>query len=158
LLDQHAERLAGGEEVSAREHGEVQLPFLDGRLRHRRARCKARAGDENVDPPVGKNGLSSHPLHRRLVGDVRLDSDRTAKAARVDELVGDLASPVAVQVGDDDVSTALRQETAGCAADAAGAPGDDCDSTGELAARRRLGELVPLERPVLDRKSLALAQ
>ena len=32
------------------------------------------------------------------------------------------------------------------------------DAAGELAARRRLRELVALERPVLDRERLALAE
>ena len=65
---------------------------------------------------------------------------------------------VGVAVGDDDVSAASGEQARGGASDAARATGDQRDPAGELAARRRLRELVPLERPVLDRERLALAQ
>src|SRR5262249_33543525 len=60
--------------------------------------------------------------------------------------------------GDDDVGAAPGQNAGGGAADPARPARDDGHPAGELAARRRLRELVALERPVLDREGLALAQ
>jgi hypothetical protein len=77
---------------------------------------------------------------------------------RRDEAVGDLARAVEVQVGDDDVRAALGEEPRGRAADPARPAGDERDAAAELAARRRVRQLVPLERPVLDRERLGLAE
>src|SRR5205823_5349071 len=53
LLDQDAEGLPRGEEVASREHGEIELPVFDARLRERCARRKTRRGDEDVEAAIG---------------------------------------------------------------------------------------------------------
>ncbi len=103
--------------------------------------------------------MRAHHLRDRvLVGHVDADGERAAHAVRRDELLGDLLGALDVQVGDDDVRAALGEQARGRAADAARAAGDQRDPAGELAARRRLRELVALERPVLDRERLGLAE
>ena len=68
------------------------------------------------------------------------------------------SAPSTLTIGDDDVRAARSEQARGRAADAARAAGDQRDAAGELAARRGLRELVALERPVLDRERLALAE
>ena len=77
---------------------------------------------------------------------------------RGDELVGDCARALVVQVGDDDVGAACGERPGGGPADPARAAGDERDASGQLAGRRRLRELVALERPVLDRERLGLVE
>src|SRR5262249_35318172 len=82
----------------------------------------------------------------------------TAQPVRYDELLRNLPGALVVQVRDDDVGAALGENTSGGAADPAGTAGDESNATGELSAGRSLRELVSLERPVLDRERLALAE
>ena len=53
---------------------------------------------------------------------------------------------------------ALGEDPRGRPADAAGSTHDQCNAARQLSARGRLRELVPLERPILDREGLALAE
>ncbi len=109
-------------------------------------------------PPYSSTVAAGHLDDGLLVGHVDVDGDAPAEAVRGDDLVGHLLGAVDVEVGDDDVGAALGEQARGGAADPARAAGDQRDPAGELAARRRLRELVALERPVLDRERLALAQ
>ena len=77
---------------------------------------------------------------------------------RCDELVGARSSSVGVQVGDDDMRASRCQRTRRRPADPAGCAGHERDPARQLSARRSLRELVALERPVLDRERLALAE
>ena len=158
LLDQDPEGLPRGEEVPAGEHRVVQLPLLERRLGDRRARGEARRGDEDVEPAVLEHRAPRHLGDRVLARHVAVHRERPPKAVRRADLLGDLCRAVGVEVGDDDVGAARREHPGRGTADPARAAGDHRDTAGELAARRRLRELVPLERPVLDRERLALAQ
>ena len=84
--------------------------------------------------------------------------ERPANPERLDQLGRDLLGAFHIPVGNDDVRAACRERARGRPADAARAAGDERDTARELSARRRLRELVALERPVLDRERLALAQ
>ena len=64
------------------------------------------------------------------------------------------ARAVRVEVEGDDARARRVQRVADRAADPAGAAGDERDRALQLAGRRRLRELVELERPVLDREAL----
>ena len=115
-----------------------------GRAGDRRARREAGGGDEDVEPAVGEHRRVDGAPDGRLVGDVGRDRDRAAETIRGHELVCHLLRAVGVQVGDDDVRSALGEHARGRAADAARAAGDERDLPAQLALRRRLGQLEAL--------------
>ena len=158
LLDQNAERLPCGQEVAAGEHRVAQLPVVERRLGDRRARREPCRRDQDVQATVLENRPADHLLRRRPRWSRRPRRRPLADAVRGDELRRDVPGAVAVQVRDDDVRAARGEQACGRAADAAGAARDHGDAAGELPRRRRLRELVALERPVLDRECLLLAE
>ena len=109
-------------------------------------------------PPYSSTVAPRHLRDGVLARHVDVDGERPARAVGGDDLLGHLLGAVDVAIGDDDVRAARGEQARGRAADAARAAGDERDPAGELAARRRLRELVALERPVLDRERLALAR
>ena len=110
-------------------------------------------------PPYSSTARRDHLLDRLLVGDVHgaTASARRRPYARHD-LVGDLLRALGVQVADDDVGAARGEQPAAARPIPLAPPVTTATRPAELAARRGLRELVALERPVLDRERLALAQ
>ena len=111
--------------------------------------------DEDVEAAVLEHRAPRHLDDCLLARHVDVDGECAAKPVRGNDLLGHLLGAVEVEIGDDDVRAARGEARAGGAADAARSAGDQRDPAGELAARRRLSELVALERPVLDRERLA---
>ncbi len=74
------------------------------------------------------------------------------------QLVRHLLDALEVAICDDDVCAAGSKHAGGRTADSTRTAGDQRNAACELADRRRLRQLVALERPVLDRECLALAQ
>src|SRR5262249_47856230 len=113
---------------------------------------------ENVQPSVFENRSPRELSDRFLVGDVDANCECSSDAACGHDFGGDILGARLVQVSDHDVSAPSGEQTGARASDSACAAGDDSYAAGEFAPRRGLGELVPLERPVLDGERLALAQ
>ena len=113
---------------------------------------------QDVDTAVREHRAAQHVGDGVLARDVDVHRERPARAPGGDDLLGHGGGALDVQVGHGHVRPELRQAARRRAADAAAAAGDHGDPPRELAPRRRLRELVPLERPVLDGERLGLAE
>ena len=109
-----------------------------------------RVRDHDVHAAVGEHRLLEADAHGRLAGHVHADADGPSAADRRDHLVRHLARPRLVEVGHDHVRAFRGQTQRRGPADARGAARDEGDAAGELLLGRGLGQLVELERPVLD--------
>ena len=141
------ERFARDEEVAGAEDRVVAVPLLERRLLERGAGRDAGVGDDDVEAAerVDRGGERRRDV---LLGrDVAADRDPVVLGHRV-------ARSGLVEVERDHAGARGGERVEDRAADAAGAAGDERDLALELAGRRRLGELVELERPVLDREAL----
>ena len=114
--------------------------------------------DQDVEASVSEDGPTHHLAHGGLVGDVGLDWQSAALPVELDDLRGDRLGAFGVDVRHDDVRAELRELARRRAPDPAGPAGDHGDAPRELASRWSLRELVALERPVLDREGLGLAE
>ena len=100
-------------------------------------------------PPKRSTAAAKAARDRVLARDVAADRQAAVAVGRDGVLGAGL-----VEVEGDDARARGGQRVADRAADAARAAGDERDLALQLAGRRRLGELVELERPVLDREAL----
>ena len=148
-LVEDLERLARDEEVAGHEDAVVAVPLLERRLLDRGARRDAGVRDHDVDAAEAIDGGGEGGRDRVLARDVAADR-QPAVAVGLDRVLG----AGLVEVERDDAGARGGERVADRAADAAGAAGHERDLALQLARRRRLGELVELERPVLDREAL----
>src|SRR5205814_1868961 len=86
------------------------------------------------------------------------DGERAPRAVCRAELLGNGLGSLEVEIGDHDVCSEACEPACAGAADSASGARDERDSAGELAAGGGLAQLVALERPVLDRERLLLAE
>ena len=131
----------------------VAVPLGQRGLLDRGAGGDPGVGDDDVDAAEG--------LDRGRNASATAASEVTspATASPRSPYVGDrFARAVAVEVERDHARAGRRQRLDDRAPDAARAAGDQRDLALQLAGRRRLRELVELQRPVLDRERLRRVQ
>ena len=149
LALEHRERLARDEEVAGHEDLVVAAPLVERRLLQRGARRDARVRDDDVDAAEALDGRGEGGPHRVLARDVAADREPV-----VAELRHRLGGARPVEVEGDHAGARGVERVPDRAPDPPGAAGDERDRALQLAGRRRLRELVELERPVLDREAL----
>ncbi len=144
--------------MAGRVDGERALPVAQGEINHRRRVSDAGVGDDHVHAPVGEDGLLEGGPDRGLAGHVHCEPERSPAAHLGRDLVGNLTRTRSIEVSDHDVG-ALRGQAPGHGLSETSRPaGDKGDPTRHLALGRGQGELVQLERPVLDVECVPRAQ
>src|SRR5215218_9266725 len=146
LLLHDAEGLARDEEVSPSQDRVVLVPHLDARLLDGRARGESCVGDHDVDPAVLEYRAPVGADHFILVRDVGSRGD-----AGLSEIPRDLGRTLFVEVADHDAGPLRGERADDGAAYATRAARDEGNPARELVGWRGEGELVELQRPVLDR-------
>ena len=148
---EHPERLARDEEVARHEDLVVAAPLGERRVLQRRARRDAGVRDDDVDAAVSARPRSRRP---RATSSSLVTSPLTARPRRRRRPRRRPRAPAWSR------SKATTHAPAAASASPIarpmppGAARDQRDLALQLAGRRRLRELVELERPVLDREAL----
>ena len=145
------EGLAGDEEVAGAEDRVVAVPLGQRRVLDRGARGDARRWRRRCRR---RRSARTAAANAAATASSEVTSPATARP-RSPSAATASARALAVEVEGDDARARGRQRLDDRAPDAARRAGDERDLALQLAGRRRLRELVELERPVLDREALA---
>ena len=148
------EGLARDQEVAGAEDRVVAVPLGQRGLLDRGAGGDAGVGDDDVDPAELARPPPRRPRATAVLGGHVAGDGQPAVAVLGDRL----ARAVAVEVERHHARAGGGQRGDDRAPDPARAAGDQRDLALQLAGRRRLRELVELERPVLDREALGGVQ